>query len=512
MVIIIMATVLITSFLVLIEPQALKNTDHSSQLIYIDGRAYTTHIPIHISGDSGFTSQNGVTGGSGTKDDPYIISGWYIDAGGGNYGIHISDTSKYFVIKDCYILNATEWDWGSSGIELWRVSNGTIYNNTIKSSAIGIYVAHTNNLTISNNTVEYNKNYGMYLYNYTENIWIENNTIGNNTGNGIYMTYETKNVKIVSNLIFNNTKYGINIGWGASNCEIYNNSLYYNDGSGDVFDSEHLQGYDSGNNNQWDNGTIGNYWHDWANNNNTNDDNGDNIVDNATPIGGNAGSKDTKPLKNSYVPMPPLAPTAPRDLKSTVGNGYINITWSKPLGEGSSPIEEYKVYRNGSFLITVLPGQLWYNDTNVKNGVTYTYYVVAVNSVGSSPKSNQINAEPVGPPSAPQNLNAIEGIGYINLTWEPPANDGGASIIEYKIYRNGTFLGTVSADQLWYNDTNVKGGVTYTYSVSAVNSAGEGEKSNSIQATPGTPVPEFTDLLLITTIFLAGFIIKKIHH
>ncbi|NPA75423.1 MAG: peptidase S53, partial [Euryarchaeota archaeon] len=37
---------------------------------------------------------------------------------------------------------------------------------------------------------------------------------------------------------------------------------------------------------------------------------------------------------------------------------------------------------------------LTYKDTSVTNGVTYYYYVTAVNSVGESPKSNEVSATP----------------------------------------------------------------------------------------------------------------------
>src|SRR2546426_10672179 len=40
----------------------------------------STHPPISIEGDAGFTPANGVTGGTGTPSDPYIIEGWEINA------------------------------------------------------------------------------------------------------------------------------------------------------------------------------------------------------------------------------------------------------------------------------------------------------------------------------------------------------------------------------------------------------------------------------------------------
>jgi hypothetical protein len=38
-------------------------------------------------------------------------------------------------------------------------------------------------------------------------------------------------------------------------------------------------------------------------------------------------------------------------------------------------------------------------------------------------------------PSAPQNLQATAGEGYVYLDWDTPSDDGGSTITEYKIYR-----------------------------------------------------------------------------
>lgn len=49
------------------------------------GISYTTHLPILITSDANFADAGnpgtyGVTGGTGIASDPYIISGWDIDA------------------------------------------------------------------------------------------------------------------------------------------------------------------------------------------------------------------------------------------------------------------------------------------------------------------------------------------------------------------------------------------------------------------------------------------------
>ncbi|HII55336.1 TPA: PEF-CTERM sorting domain-containing protein, partial [Candidatus Aciduliprofundum boonei] len=73
-----------------------------------------------------------------------------------------------------------------------------------------------------------------------------------------------------------------------------------------------------------------------------------------------------------------------------------------------------------------------------------------------------------------------------------------------KIYRNGTLIATVPATQLWYNDTNVVPGVNYSYYVTAVNSVGESQPSNTVKATPTGAIPEFSSawIAIITILSL----------
>ena len=229
-------------------------------------------------------------------------------------------------------------------------------------------------------------------------------------------------------------------------------------------------------------GGIGNYWYDWANNNNTNDNNHDGIVDWPYSIAGSAGAKDYSPLIYSVIGE--SVPSQPYNLNARAGDRYVNLTWYMPVCNGSSPISQYRIYRNGTLIATVSATHLYYTDTEVKNGVNYSYYVTAVNSVGESKPSNTVYAIPMTVPTPPQNLVADAGDGYVNLSWNASVDDGGSAVIEYRIYRNGTLIATVPATQLWYNDTSVVNGVNYTYYVTAVNSVGESKPSNEINATP----------------------------
>jgi hypothetical protein len=93
-------------------------------------------------------------------------------------------------------------------------------------------------------------------------------------------------------------------------------------------------------------------------------------------------------------------------------------------------------------------------------------------------------------PGAP-GLSASSGTGVAHLTWTAPSN-GGSPITGYNVYR-GTTSGTEAllttvGNVTSFDDTGVSVGTTYYYEVSAVNSVGEGPRSNEASATP-TPAP-----------------------
>ena len=103
-------------------------------------------------------------------------------------------------------------------------------------------------------------------------------------------------------------------------------------------------------------------------------------------------------------------------------------------------------------------------------------------------------------PSAPRDLLATPGDGYVNLMWIAPSDDGGSPITNYKIYRGttsgeGTLLALVG-NVVTYTDNDVTNNQKYYYQVSAVNSVGEGEKSNEEDA---TPTPTSTTAITATT-------------
>ncbi|AGB05273.1 parallel beta-helix repeat (two copies) [Aciduliprofundum sp. MAR08-339] len=303
-------------------------------------------------------------------------------------GIYLDSSNSITITWSNTITSNTIYNNSEDGIRLWDSISNTLASNTIYNNDDGIYLYSSISNTLASNTI-YNNDDGIYLVDSSNNV-LTNNIIYKN-GNGIYLD-SSSSITITNNGIRSNYGYGVYIDSGSNN-RIYSNTFAYNNGSNSTYNYSHIQACDDGSSNYWDTSKYGNYWLDWAENNDTNDENHDGIVDWPYRIDGSAGAKDYYPLKNRTVIMVPLPP---QNLQAKAGDGYVNLTWSAPADNGGSAITEYRIYRNGTLIATVPASRLWYNDTNVTPGQTYIYYVTAVNSVGESDKSNEVQATPSG--------------------------------------------------------------------------------------------------------------------
>jgi len=120
---------------------------------------------IRIEGDAGFTQENGVTAGSGTAGDPYVIEGWRIcnflleNPGCMAFqetAITVRNTSAHLVIR-----NVTLQGWPfeflpecfENGITLENASNVRIENAVIANWVCGLFIDSSRNVTVTGNKV-----------------------------------------------------------------------------------------------------------------------------------------------------------------------------------------------------------------------------------------------------------------------------------------------------------------------------------------------------------------------
>jgi len=193
--------------------------------------------------------------------------------------------------------------------------------------------------------------------------------------------------------------------------------------------------------------------------------------------------------------IPSKVPGAPRRLVAASGILNITLSWLHPLHNGGSPVLNYSIYRGfvpGGEFYYVGTGNTFYVDYNVAGGTIYYYKVTAWNSAGEGPASVEVSVKGIERPGVPLDVEVIEGINKNTISWTQPSYIGGSNITSYKIYRGTSsgegFLVSVSASSNSYNDIGVIPGTVYYYRVSAVNVAGEGQKSSAFwtQMNPST--------------------------
>lgn len=190
------------------------------------------------------------------------------------------------------------------------------------------------------------------------------------------------------------------------------------------------------------------------------------------------------------------APSAPRLLTALPGPdlGQVTVTWQAPSDDGGVPILHYNVYRGASAAtVTTLVGNttnLSFVASGMANGESYYYAARAVSAAGEGGQSNVALGTTLNAPSAPRALSAPVGpnVGEVRLAWQAPANNGGAPVANYTIYRGtapgeATFLARVG-NVLSYTDAHLPNGTTWHYNVTATNAVGEGPSSATASGAP----------------------------
>ena len=125
--------------------------------------------------------------------------------------------------------------------------------------------------------------------------------------------------------------------------------------------------------------------------------------------------------------------------------------------------------------------------TGLNNGQSYTFRVRAVNQVGPGRASDSVEAKPMGPPYQPMGLRATPDANSVILDWSAASADD--NITKYQFQEDGSGRGwqdipDIDASTTSYTVTGLNNGQTYKFRVRAVNRAGRGQASDSVEATP----------------------------
>jgi chitodextrinase len=178
------------------------------------------------------------------------------------------------------------------------------------------------------------------------------------------------------------------------------------------------------------------------------------------------------------------APAAPSQLLAVAAGTSVALSWQAST---SGDVSAQDVYRNGSYLATV-PGDVFkYTDPTPVAGASYTVraHDLAGNQSPDSAPASVGSGSDTTPPSTPTGVTATAtGATSIKLAWS--ASDDNVGVTGYRIYRGGSLLTTVAASALGYVDNSVSPSTSYSYTVAAVDAAGNasGQSSAASATTP----------------------------
>ena len=221
----------------------------------------TVHAPINIDHDGQFDVVHGVSAGTGTKNDPYIIENWSITVSSMG-GIRLNYTTKYFTIRNCKITGGA---YNVPGIYFYHISNGTADNNTLLTNEGAIKVEYSNWNVISNNTINNDASDGIYIQDSSNNT-IMHNDVRHSGGGGLVVTAKSPNNRIFDNDLY--LSYAVGVGlYQSKDNQFYGNRVYSNGDAG-------IDAHDD--NDKIENNTI------YGNKNNGINDDGSGVIANNT--------------------------------------------------------------------------------------------------------------------------------------------------------------------------------------------------------------------------------------
>jgi len=336
---------------------------------------------IHVTSNNVVIQQNNIS--------QCNLWGVYLDSSDDNMisGNVINDTKGVFVSSSNNNVFSSNNVSNSSdaGLNLRSSIRNILYQNSLTLNTYGIYARDCSNMNITQNTLKKNTYHGLYLSGDTNDI-VRGNYFNNNTASGI--TLDSPGCIVAENL-FNHGQVGISL--QRTGCQIRNNTfqnmsstalsatqtstnniIYLNH-----FFKNSINAREQGSN-QWDNGTVGNYWDDY----NYVDRDHDGIGDNSYTIA--TSGRDHYPLGMFLQPPQKPSNPSPGDDQENVG---LSVTlWVTVVDPDSNIISEVSFYNavnnvRVGYVRNVVNGKNASCSFTLPFDTTYAWYVIANDSL-----------------------------------------------------------------------------------------------------------------------------------
>ena len=196
-------------------------------------------------------------------------------------------------------------------------------------------------------------------------------------------------------------------------------------------------------------------------------------------------------VMSALVTNPSTTPSVPRQLTATAGNSQVILNWSIPSSIGGSTIVEYIVRRNPGNVITPTGStETTITISGLNNDTSYTFSVIARNTMGTS-ASSSVSATPLNPtPSAPTITSVTASDRQVTVYWTAGATNG-STISGYRIERSVNQTTWTSANagsgDTYITISGLTNDTTYYFRVFTTSSnAGESGASSTVNAKPFT--------------------------
>ena len=196
---------------------------------------------------------------------------------------------------------------------------------------------------------------------------------------------------------------------------------------------------------------------------------------------------------------PAVAPGAPERLSAAATQTSITLSWQVPTENGGADVTGYQIEWSpdggGWTELEADTAELSYEHGGLSVGTEYRYRVAAINTAGPSAWAELTQAtDPAVAPGAPEGLSASATQTSITLSWQAPAENGGADVTGYQIEWSSDSVDWTELEsntaELSYEHGSLTAGVEYRYRVAALNSAGAGPWA---ELTPSTDAEAVAD-------------------
>ena len=203
----------------------------------------------------------------------------------------------------------------------------------------------------------------------------------------------------------------------------------------------------------------------------------------------------TTTTADTAAPSVPAKPTV-----TAPAYNQVTVTWT--ASTDNVGVAGYRVYRGGTLLATVV-GATSYVDATVAGKTAYSYTVSAYDAAGNASKPSV--ASPVTTPAPPDTVapsvptvlkSTITSAKAVYLTWT--ASTDNVAVAGYWVYRNGTYVGTSTKAN--YTDSTAVQAMTYSYTVSAYDAAGNGSAHSAalLVSVPDATAPTAPSAVTLT--------------